>query len=92
MKRIWGPSSAGKLFTSTPDWSFTLDDYKFSLRVTGRNLLSGSVLDTNGLQIAPGVMWASVRFPLGKDAVITLDGIPNDDAHWMIKCVQDAID
>jgi DNA helicase-4 len=54
--------------------------------------LSGRVLDTVGLQIAPGVMWASVRFPMGKDKVITLDGIPNDDALCMIKCVQEAID
>ena len=91
LKRTWGPTSAGKLFTSTPDWSFTLDEDKFSLRVTGRNPLNGSVLDTSGLQIAPGVMWATVRFPLGKDKVIALDGIPNDDAHWMIKCVQESI-
>lgn len=26
------------------------------------------------------------------DKVIVLDGIPNDDAHWMIKCIQEAID
>lgn len=91
LKRVWGPTSAGKLFTSTPDWSFTLDEDKFSLRVTGRNPLNGSVLDAKGLQIAPGVMWASVRFPLSEDKAIALDGIPNDDAYWMIKCVQESI-
>ena len=92
MKKTWGPTSAGKLFTSTPDWLLTLDGDKFQLQVSGRSPIGGSVLSAIGLEVSPGVMWSSVSFPLGKDVTITLDGIPNDDADWMIKCFQDAID
>lgn len=92
MKSTWGPTSAGRLFTSTPDWSLTLDEDKYLLRVSGRSPSNGNVLDLSGLQITPGTVWASVSFLLTKDEAITLDGIPNDDAHGMIECFQEAID
>lgn len=78
----WGPSSIGKFFTTTPDWSLTLQQQKFLLLV-GNNKHQGDVCTLDAIQITPGSFWTTVVFPIGKRDTVTLDGIPNDTAKAM---------
>lgn len=78
----WGPSSIGKFFTPTPDWSLTLKDQIFLLS-EGSNKHQGDVFTLETLQVTPGAFWATVVFPVGKQGSVILDGIPNDTATAM---------
>lgn len=78
----WGPSSIGKFFTPTPDWSLTLKEHKFLL-FEGNNKYQGDIFSLESLQVTPGTFWATVVFPVGKRGAVTLDGIPNDTARAM---------
>lgn len=83
MANSWGPTRAGKLFTTTPDWSLTLHDDRFSLNVAGLKSIAANILTSENIEIKPGVVWSSVEAPFGPGKVIRLDGIPNEDATWM---------
>src|SRR4051812_42767149 len=78
----WGPTTVGKFFTPTPDWSLNINEKKFFL-IEGKNKHQGDVLTLESLQITPGSFWSSVVFPVGKRGFVTLDGIPNDTARGM---------
>jgi DNA helicase IV len=90
MAYSWGPTEAGKLFTTTPQWSLTLDSDCFTLHITGLKSITASVLKSEEIEIRPGVVWSSVQFPYGPGKVINLDGIPNDEATWMLSVLSDA--
>lgn len=78
----WGPSSIGKFFTTTPEWSLTLSEQKFLL-MEGNNRHQGDVLTLEDLKVIPGSFWATVVFPIGNRKAITVDGIPNESARAM---------
>lgn len=86
----WGPSSIGKFFTATPNWTLTIKEQKFLL-LEGSNKYQGDVFTLEALQITPGTFWATVAFPIGKRSTVTLDGIPNDTARAMRNSVLRAI-
>lgn len=86
----WGPTSAGKLFTTSPDWTFTLDGEQFLL-FDGSKMHKGDVLNLENIQVITGTFWSSVDFPLSKRKSISLDGIPNDTAKRMRTAVMRTI-
>lgn len=91
MTKSWGPTGAGKLFTSTPDWRLTLDGEQFILKVQGRPM-SGSVLLLEGVTVAPGTIWATLHFSNGKGERRSLDGIPNSEAKELGHAIATAIE
>ncbi len=90
MPQTWGPTSPGKLFTSTKPWSLALDQHHFALEVDGRRH-SGSVLLLDRMVVSPGAFWASVRVEGVNGQAIVLDGIPNDAAKQMQEAVAASI-
>lgn len=90
MAYSWGPSGAGKLFTTTPQWSLTLDGDSFTLNIAGLKSVNANLLESEYIEIKPGVVWSSVQFPYGPGKVINLDGIPNDEATWMLSALSNA--
>jgi DNA helicase-4 len=83
MAFTWGPTGAGKLFTTTPGWSLALDGDNLTLNVTGLKGVTVKLLKSEEIEVTPGVIWSAVQFPIGPGKVIRLDGIPNDEAKWM---------
>jgi DNA helicase-4 len=86
LPQTWGPTSSGKLLTLTKDWSFTLNGNDFVLRV-GSAKVQGSALALERLRAAPGILWATVTFPLHNEREIALDGIPNLAGQDMVAAV-----
>lgn len=82
MPQSWGPTAPGKLFTSTKPWSLVLDRDRFTLDVDGRRH-EGSVLLLEGLTVASGAFWSTVKVVGANGQSMALDGIPNDDAESM---------
>ena len=84
MAYSWGPSGAGKLFTTTAQWSLTLDGDSFTLNIDGLKSVTANLLKSKEIEVKHGVVWSSVQFPYGRGKVINLAGIPNDEATWML--------
>jgi len=82
MPQSWGPTTPGKLFTSTRPWSLTLDRDQFALEVDGRRH-AGSVLLLDSLSVSPGAFWSTVRVSSANGQSLVLDGIPNETAEKM---------
>ncbi|WP_426148771.1 UvrD-helicase domain-containing protein [Polaromonas sp. DSR2-3-2] len=90
MAYSWGPSGAGKLFTTTPQWSLTFDGDSFTLNIAGLKSVTANLLRSEEIEIKPGVVWSCVQFPYGPGKVINLDGIPNEEATWMLSVLSNA--
>jgi hypothetical protein len=86
MPENWGPSKVGKLFTSTPEWGLALDGEQFILTVHGQTLRDGVLLLAD-LEVKTGLIWATLRFTLGKGQWRTLGGISNRKAQELHKAV-----
>ena len=78
----WSPSSAGKAFTSTPDWRLTLNGTRYEGHIAGHPI-AGSVMDIQGARIVPGTIWATVILPLSSGTQARLDGLPNAEARGL---------
>lgn len=90
MAQSWGPTSRGKAFTATPDWTLTLDGGRYELSVD-KLLRRGSVKELSGLSVDRGLIWATVRVPAGENGPpVKLDGIPNEPAAEMRIAVERA--
>ena len=90
MSRRWGPTGAGKLFTSTPEWSLEIDGDSFILQVQGKKVRN-KVLELDGLTVKPGAIWAAVEIQGRSGQRLALDGIPNSDAQELQSVVQTTI-
>jgi DNA helicase-4 len=84
--QTWGPTSPGKLFTGAKNWSFTLNGHEFVLQLVGKKV-KGSVLGLEGLSAAPGIIWATLTFPMHGGQKLALDGIPSTEAREMVAAV-----
>jgi DNA helicase IV len=91
MPGSWGPSKVGKLFTSAPEWTLALDGEQFTLTVEGTTFRDGVLLLAD-LDVKSGLIWATLRFTLGKGQWRTLGGIPNRKAHELHKTVHQAVE
>lgn len=90
MPQTWGPTGPGKLFTSAKPWSLVLDRDQFVLNAEGRRH-AGSVVLLEGLTVAPGAFWATVRIAGVNGQSMVLDGIPNDAADKMLSALTASI-
>lgn len=91
MRKSWGPTTAGKLFTGSPAWQLKIEDEKFVLTVEGRTR-NGSVLTLAGVTVKPGALWATLQFSGVVGKPFSLDGIPNGDAQALGTAIASAID
>ncbi len=82
MRRTWGPSALGRLFTSSKPWALTLEGEQFTLDVEGRSR-SGGVLLLDKLAVQPGAFWAAVQIEGTNGQVLRLGGIPNSHASQL---------
>lgn len=82
MQQTWGPTALGKLFTSTKDWTLTLDERLFALRA-GDTRLKGDALALENFRLKRGIFWSTVMLPLLDGQTLSLDGIPNSSAEEM---------
>lgn len=87
-QRRWGPTSFGRLFTSTADWSLSQDSQTFILEVAGVRRLAGE-LSASDFKVRRGVLWSTVDVALPSDRVL-LDGIPNESAAAMLAALEAA--
>lgn len=87
--KTWEPSSAGRLFTSTPKWRLSLigDHFNLTFKETS---LSGSVLDFVAVAVKPGIIWATLSLTRNIGTPLHLDGIPNGAANEMQQEIQAA--
>jgi DNA helicase-4 len=92
--KTWGPTEAGKAFTTTPPWRLTVAGSRFEL-VSEMTTRTGSVLELKGLKVSTGIIWASIEFPWPwpwrVDGRIAVDGISNLDALYLSNTVTKAI-
>lgn len=86
----WGPTSAGKTFTSTPDWQLRIIKSQFELEVAGQ-IEQGDILDLGNVSVRPGIFWAAVIFPMSKGQNFKVDGIPNENARALVQHVRNAV-
>lgn len=91
MSTSWSPTRPGRLITGSPEWQLTLDGDQFALTVAGRRL-SGSILKLDAVEIKPGALWASLRFPGGTGQDWSLDGISNRDAKALAQAIASGIE
>lgn len=89
MQRTWGPSSSGRLFTSTKPWNLKIDGAQFVLSV-GNTKKVGRTLALKDLRVQPGVFWARVTIPLPDGETQSLDGIPNTAAQAMARAISNS--
>lgn len=82
MRKTWGPSGLGRLFTSSKPWALLLDGEQFTLDVDSR-ARSGSVLLLDALTVQAGAFWATVEVHGKNGQVLRLDGIPNARASQL---------
>lgn len=87
-QRRWGPTSFGRLLTSTADWSLSQDSQTFILEVAGVRRLAGE-LSASDFKVRRGVLWSTVDVALPSDRVL-LDGIPNESAAAMLAALEAA--
>jgi len=80
--QTWGPTSFGRIFTSTDDWALTLDGHEFVLRA-GTTQYKGNALALEKLRVEEGTIWSSVVVPLREGLTLRLDGISNSSALHM---------
>lgn len=88
--RAWQPSSVGRFFTSSPSWVLILNVSTYRLVVSGV-AYEGSVVDLEGLKVTSGAFWSTLAFPLPADGVAKVDGLSNDDAKELARCVAQTI-
>ncbi len=76
MKKTWTPSTWGKAFTGSGDWSLTIDEDDLNLRVGG-NRYNASIVEKSPLSINHGVFWTDISLHRPHGESIKVDGIPN---------------
>lgn len=76
MKHIWGPSTLGRLLTSSPAWRLCIDGTTFSLDLEGRSHVAG-VLSLAGMVVKRGLLWSMIRVPGADGQILSLGGISN---------------
>lgn len=79
MRKTWGPTALGMLFTSSKPWALNFEGEQFLLEAEGR-ARSGSVLLLDTLAVRTGAFWATVEVHGASGQVLRLDGIPNGRA------------
>lgn len=90
MRQAWGPSTLGRLFTSSLPWTLVLDGEQFTLDADGR-ALSGSVLLLDKVSIEAGAFWTTVQIEGAGSRRLRLDGIPNARAAELKRTLDAAI-
>jgi len=91
MPQIWKPSAVGKLFTSSPDWSLSLDRVQFALRAQD-SALSGSVVLLERVIFKPGIFWTTLQIARPNQQPLQLDGIANGEARRLQEAVRAALE
>lgn len=90
---LWKSSSAGETFTGTKAWILKLAGDEFAVWQDGAWSAARSVLDLRAMEVRPGFIWATLRFPAPNVwERISLDGIPNDEAEELQKAVRASIE
>nr|WP_315494208.1 UvrD-helicase domain-containing protein [uncultured Rhodoferax sp.] len=91
IRKTWGASSFGKLFTGAPDWQFTLNGEQFTLRVN-QWTLDGSVLKLADVAVNRGVIWSTLILTQSGGQRLSLGGIPNSNAEELRQEIQTAVE
>lgn len=76
----WGPTAAGRFFTSPLKWVLSLEGDAFSLDVDGKQIREDARL-LKQVAIKPGILWAKVRLDRLDGRSIELGAIPNARAR-----------
>jgi DNA helicase-4 len=82
VKRTWGSTKWGEIFTSIANWQLTLESHTVSITVSGKSdyFLIGDISD---IVIKSGIIWSEVVLTSHKGNQIQFDGIPNHAASEM---------
>lgn len=83
MKRSWGSTDWGKVFTRTEEWRLRLEGDKITIEVAEKTY-NAHILGAKAISAKPGIFWASVSFIPKGASPIKLDGIPNSNAEEML--------
>ncbi|QLF20656.1 UvrD-helicase domain-containing protein [Pseudomonas aeruginosa] len=90
----WGSTNAGELFTRCNRWVAEVSGDHLTLSIQGQAKISIHLLRLRSVRVSKGVMWATCHFDLTvRDGISgqSVDGIPNDQAEEMARCVTDAV-
>lgn len=89
MAMRWGPSDWGQFMTAAVPWQLVLDGTELGISIHGKTR-QFPVMDSEGMSVVPGLIWASVHLRLNGLPAIRLDGIPNAAAQAMLQALQRA--
>lgn len=90
MKRSWGSTKLGKLFTKSQAWTLTLDGERVAFDIGGSTYVSG-LGSAVSLVVDEGKFWASVSYKPDGNAPRFVDGIPNARAAEMAASLREAL-
>lgn len=77
----WGPSAPGLIFTKSDNWRVSL--HEGQIIVITKTIRRSENLSKDAVSVTPGLLWSSIQVRLAQDTMLTLDGIPNEQAANM---------